>query len=106
MGSLFVAFGQSSYFSQDQRFCFSKYPPFVLGIVSLGDLIISLAISILLCRALLITKNECLLLKKFVLLSVIAVVTTQLSLIVTVVLSFGTLWTSLDSVINAWCILL
>ena len=116
ISSLFITFGHNAYFSQNQQFCFSKYPPFVLGIVSLGDLIISLSISILLCRALLFAihqncgdqqiQNEYILLKKFVLLSVIAVITTQLSLIVTIVLSFGTLWTSLDSVINVWCILL
>ena len=110
-----LIFGQNSEFSTNQKICHSKFPPFVLGIVSLGDLIISLTISILLCRALLIRihqncehtlKNEYILLKKFVLLSVIAVGTSQLSLMMTVICSFGSLWLSLDSAINAWCILL
>merc|ERR1719461_577373 len=86
--SFWFIYCRNSYYSNEQQICFSKYPPFVLGIVSLGDLIIILTICILLCRALLTmtpehVQNEYTMLKKFVLLSVIATITTQTALMFT-----------------------
>jgi len=104
-----IMYGSNSYYSIEHQICSPRFPPYVPALVSLVDLIISITISVLLCRALLSMANvddNFILLKKFVLLSFIAIITTQISLIVTIILSFGSFWLTLDSAIAAWCVLL
>eukprot|EP01083_Nonionella_stella_P120383 360679_1 len=123
------------YYDKETDSCVPNYPPFVLLIFAVGDLIVSITASVLVTRCLFRmfidlhesemdtiasptsmssmsqdTKRENeakhLLLKKFVVLSLNALVSSQLSLILCIVIALSSMWISLDCVINTWCILL
>ena len=80
-------------------------------VMLIGDLCVSLTISILFSRRLLSIESNTnnkkyTLLKRCLLLNIIAIISTQLTFVLIPTLGFASLWLSLDAAINSWCILL
>eukprot|EP01084_Bolivina_argentea_P258163 435124_1 len=102
--------------------CLSNLPIWIFGFYAIGDFVICTVISILFSRRLLllnmalnfddktfnISREDCTwdILLKSSILTFIALFTTQISLILMIVIGVSTMWVSIDSIINIWCIML
>eukprot|EP01084_Bolivina_argentea_P073197 132830_1 len=117
--------------SSHRSSCTCFIHPFAMASLAVGDLLISLSISVVLCRRLLLlamiapnkacsdagaeemngrsnsdSGSKSLLLNRLIVLSVAAVLVTQLSYALSAVFTMGTIWSLLDTVVHSWCVIL
>eukprot|EP01084_Bolivina_argentea_P021824 40569_1 len=91
--------------------CRPKFPVYIVMNGFLSDLIISIVILIVLSRKIktFYFRQDVQisgLLKKCTLLSLIGIITTQLTMLISLIIGIGGIWFSLDIAINNWCMIL